>query len=90
LPETVQVAYIMAPDDAALEKALVDAVNHMLATGDDSGVTVNSVRKHVEEELGLEEGFFRSDEWKTRSKELIRAANVSLVASPILEATSNH
>jgi hypothetical protein len=67
----------MAPSDAALEKALVDAVHHMLATGDDAGVTVNSVRKYVEEKLDLEDGFFRAAEWKTRSKELIRAANVS-------------
>ncbi|OAA65261.1 hypothetical protein SPI_02048 [Niveomyces insectorum RCEF 264] len=60
----------MAPKAAQLEKALVDAAHDLFRT-DRGNLTVNAVRKQVEDDLGLESGFFKTDEWKAKSKDLI-------------------
>jgi hypothetical protein len=57
------------PSDAALSRALRDATLAILKTDDD--VTVNNVRLRAQEKLGLSNGFFQSDVWKKKSKQLI-------------------
>ncbi|UNI17509.1 hypothetical protein JDV02_003849 [Purpureocillium takamizusanense] len=64
-------AAMAPPPKEELEKALV-AGTHRVFTADPDATTVNKVRHHVEEQLGLGEGFFASDEWKQRSKALIK------------------
>ncbi len=61
----------MAPSPKELEEALI-AGTHRVFTADPDTTTVNKVRHHVEEKLGLGEGFFASDDWKQRSKALIK------------------
>lgn len=68
------------PDDSALEAELSAAVIELLKTDRDA-LTVNVVRQKVEEKLGLESGFFKSAEWKARSKELIEKTNVCPLAT---------
>lgn len=72
----------MAPTDQALEKALANAVHALRNSDDGSSMTVNSVRKRVEEELGLEDGFFLQGDWKLRSKLLIKSTNVCAFPTP--------
>ncbi|KAG6013952.1 hypothetical protein E4U54_006070 [Claviceps lovelessii] len=61
----------MVPPPKELEAALIDGTYHIFTTEPDA-TTVNKVRKHVEEEQGLEEGFFTSHEWKQKSKAIIK------------------
>ncbi|KAG6035971.1 hypothetical protein E4U41_005857 [Claviceps citrina] len=61
----------MVPPPAALEAALIEGTCQVF-NSDPDATTVNKVRKHVEEERGLDDGFFTSDEWKQRSKALIK------------------
>lgn len=63
------------PDDSALEAELSSTVAKILMSDRDS-LTVNLVRQKVEEKFGLESGFFKSSEWKGRSKQIIEKANV--------------
>lgn len=66
-------------DDKALETALADAV-HALWTGPDRDqLSVNTVRKQVEEAQGLDSGFFAGPDWKGRSKAVIKDAVVCLL-----------
>lgn len=60
---------------AELEKALVDAA-HSIFAADRDNLTVNYVRKHVAAELGLDDGFFKSDDWKGKSKDIIMSTAV--------------
>ncbi|KAI5467074.1 hypothetical protein BGZ63DRAFT_476946 [Mariannaea sp. PMI_226] len=62
----------MAPSAKKLEEALLDGTFEVYSTTPDE-TTVNKVRKHVEEKLGLEEGFFLDTKWKAKSKTLIKA-----------------
>lgn len=66
----------MAPSAKQVEEALVDGTYHIF-TAEPDATTVNKVRKHVEDELGVEEGFLASDEWKQKSKTLIKECVVS-------------
>ncbi|KAJ6441023.1 acetyl esterase [Purpureocillium lavendulum] len=61
----------MAPPPQELEEALI-AGTHRVFTADPDATTVNKVRHDVEQTLGLEEGFFTADDWKQRSKALIK------------------
>ena len=66
------------PEDAQLERALRDAVRAVYGNGDLENLTVKRIRRGVEEELGLDEGFFKEVEgWKNRSKEIIQSEVVS-------------
>ncbi|KND89410.1 hypothetical protein TOPH_06070 [Tolypocladium ophioglossoides CBS 100239] len=61
----------MAPSTKKLEQALIDGTSEVFNAEPD-GTSVNKVRRHVEEKLGLEEGFFTSGNWKQKSKALIK------------------
>lgn len=71
------------PTDTEIEYALRAAVRSALDTGETT--SVNIARAAAEKELGLEDGFLKSDGgWKTRSKDIVnntvnvsRGANVS-------------
>lgn len=69
------------PDDSTLEAELSATVVELLKNDRDS-LTVNLVRQKVEEKLDLESGFFKSTEWKGRSKQVIEKANVRFVTIP--------
>jgi len=57
------------PTDAELETSLRDAVR---ALYDDPDASVRRIRAKAEEDLSVEEGFFKNDDWKERSKEIIQ------------------
>lgn len=57
------------PTDAELETSLRDAVR---ALYDDPDASVRRIRAQAEEDLGVEEGFFKNEDWKERSKEIIQ------------------
>ncbi|PON30403.1 hypothetical protein TGAM01_v200842 [Trichoderma gamsii] len=61
----------MAPSAAKLKEALIDGTCEIYKAEPD-GTSVNKVRRHVEEKLGLEDGFFTSDAWKQKSKTVIK------------------
>ncbi|KAI6381322.1 hypothetical protein MCOR25_001255 [Pyricularia grisea] len=63
----------MAPKASALEAALKNAVRSLYEEVGDQ-ISVNAVRKQAEDEIGLDEGFFVSDDWKARSKTIIKEA----------------
>ncbi|KAG6145699.1 hypothetical protein E4U38_004893 [Claviceps purpurea] len=61
----------MVPPPNELETALIEGTYHIF-TSEPDATTVNKVRQHVEEGQGLEEGFFTNDEWKQKSKAIIK------------------
>ncbi|KAG5976038.1 hypothetical protein E4U58_006373 [Claviceps cyperi] len=61
----------MVPPPNELETALIEGTHHIF-TSEPDATTVNKVRQHVEEEQGLQEGFFTNDEWKQKSKAIIK------------------
>lgn len=71
----------MAPSNETLEKYLKDATRR-LYKADPNTVTVNSVRQDAQERNGLENGFFVTPEWKSRSKALITGFVVCYVPVP--------
>ena len=63
-----------APTDATLELNLRNAVRQVYMNGDLENLTVRRVRRFVEEELNLEDGFFRDDPvWNKKSKGVIQS-----------------
>lgn len=64
-----------------LEEALIQGT-YQVFTSDPDATTVNKVRKHVEDAQNLQAGFFASDEWKQRSKILIKEYVVSNICWP--------
>lgn len=68
----------MAPAPEKLEEALIEGTCQVFAAEPDA-TTVNKVRKHVEDSLDLEDGFFTGDDWKQRSKALIKEYVVSIM-----------
>lgn len=60
------------PDNATLESSLRRVVRDAIKSGDE--ITVRIARTRAEEELGLDTDFFKQDDWKERSKEIISAA----------------
>lgn len=67
----------MAPPAKALKEALIQGTCDVFKLDPDT-TSVNKVRRHVEEQLGLDEGFFAGDNWKQSSKEIIKEYVVSL------------
>ncbi|KAJ1325955.1 hypothetical protein MN608_09156 [Microdochium nivale] len=59
----------MAPPAKTLERDLKKAVRELFDTDE---LTVNAVRKRVEEMHNLDEDFFSAPEWKNRSKTIIK------------------
>lgn len=67
------------PSDAKLERALRDAVRDVYKTGDLENLTVRRIRKAVQENLALEEDFFKSNnQWKEESKSVIQSEVVGI------------
>lgn len=61
------------PSDAALEQALRNEVAAIFKSGNMEELTVKRVRLAAEKKLGVEEGFFKTtDDWKTRSDQIIK------------------
>ncbi|KAI2627867.1 hypothetical protein GGR54DRAFT_436710 [Hypoxylon sp. NC1633] len=71
---------MMAPSSEAIEKDLRDGVRAVIEERGWEEVTVNNVRQHVEEEGGLDKGFFKAPEWEARSKNIIKAFVKQLLA----------
>lgn len=61
----------MAPSPKEIEQALLDGTYEVYSTAPDD-TTVNKVRGHVEEKLGLDDGFFSTGDWKSKSKVVIK------------------
>lgn len=60
------------PSEAAIASKLRDTVIAIHKSGKDEDLTVKRVRARAEKELGLEEGFFKTNStWKQKSQELI-------------------
>lgn len=68
----------MAPSAAKLKEELIEGTREVYRAEPD-GTSVNKVRRHVEEKLGLEDGFFTSDTWKQKSKAIIKEQVVSTI-----------
>ncbi|KAJ0165151.1 hypothetical protein CTA2_12217 [Colletotrichum tanaceti] len=68
----------MAPSDKKLEAALLDTVRDVYKTDLDN-LTVNFIRKRVESDLELEDGFFSSGKWKDKSKKLVKELATALM-----------
>ena len=68
------------PTHAELEQALKNVVHDIYKSGDLENLTVKRVRKAAEENLDLEEGFFKNDKtWKDKSKDVILSEVVRAV-----------
>lgn len=74
--EIHEVTMTSISDDKTIEKALFDAVEE----ADLESSTTNSIRKVVEAQLELEDGFFKQDKWKSKSKELVNKALEARIA----------
>lgn len=78
----------MAPTTTELEEALIIGT-HQVFTAEPDATTVNKVRKHVEESMDLEDGFFSSGDWKQKSKALIKEYVVSATSGAPLSLQHN-
>ncbi|KOS18273.1 hypothetical protein ESCO_002707 [Escovopsis weberi] len=76
----------MAPSAAKLKEALVRGTREVFEAEPDE-TSVNKVRKHVEEKLGLDEGFFTVGKWKQTSKAVIKE-QVDKLLNDVAEAGS--
>lgn len=70
----------MAPSTKAIEAALRSAVERQYAEDADI-LTVKYIRSKVESELELGDGFLVTEEWKDKSKVLIKEWAVSFVSN---------
>lgn len=66
------------PNDRKLETALRDTVRSIYDSAERDSLTVNLVRKRVEQQFNLKDGFFVKDKWKERSKVIIKEYAVSV------------
>lgn len=60
------------PTDAEIESSLRNAVRAHYENPKEEDATVNFFRSVSREELGLDEDFYKSAEWKSRSKDIIQ------------------
>ncbi len=54
-----------------LEKEIAQTVRDIWKTEDKTALTVNLVRQRVEKKLKLGDGYLKTGEWKSKSKDLI-------------------
>lgn len=66
------------PSPKTLEKALRDAVAAVYKSKNMEELTIKRIRLAATKKLGLEEGFFKSSEWKARSEQVIKDEVVGL------------
>ncbi|PNS20704.1 HIRA-interacting protein 3 [Sphaceloma murrayae] len=75
-----------SPNDSDIEEALRNAVQSLYEAGN---VTVKLARAAAEEQLGLDDGFLKSDgAWKNRSSEIIKTMAAELQESPVKPTTT--
>lgn len=77
------------PSNKVLESALEDAVRSIFDSDERERLSVNYVRQVAEKKLGLEDGFFKTEDWKERSKEVAKNAVVSAGSSPSSHTVAN-
>ena len=69
------------PTDAILERALRNAVQQVYETGNLENLTIKRIRKSAEEDLELQDDFFKNDfAWKDKSKTVIQSEVVRVRA----------
>jgi hypothetical protein len=79
----------MAPSNDEIRQALLDATYQVYqATPEET--TVNKVRKQTEENLGIDDGFLTGDEWKKKSKDIIKERVVSFTYSHSYPISQTH
>jgi hypothetical protein len=71
------------PTTKVLELALEQSVRNIFNSDDRDNLTVNLVRKRVQDQLNLREGFFVRGVWKDRSKTLIKELAVRVLTSSL-------
>ncbi|RMZ66397.1 transcriptional regulator [Pyrenophora seminiperda CCB06] len=72
VPSTMSDSDRDGPSEAAIASKLRDTVIAIHKSGKDEDLTVKRVRARAEKELGLEDGFFKTNpKWKQKSQELI-------------------
>lgn len=76
----------MPPKQRDIEEALKYGTYEVFKADPDA-TSVNKVRQHVELKLSLEEGFFSDEEWKQKSKEIIKECVVCATHSPHVSLT---
>ena len=59
------------PSEKVLEQVLRNVVQAVYRSGDMAELTVKRIRKGAEEALNLDDGFFKEEHWKDRSKRII-------------------
>lgn len=64
------------PSAATISRAFRDVVVGIYEAGNTDDLTVKRVRTKAEEKLGLPGGFFKQDEWKQKSNDMIHEAVV--------------
>jgi hypothetical protein len=67
----------MAHSNENIESALRAAIKDTVGNGEEDVLTVRYIRGRVEESLKLVEGFFVTDAWKAKSKQIIKVYAVS-------------
>lgn len=79
------------PPDAVLSKKLREIVIAIHKSGNTDDLTVKRVRMRAEKELGLDEGFFKTNSsWKRRSQEeIVEAVDKYCQADPSPQPTPN-
>ncbi len=66
--------YNFTPSNLKLEKALRETVRQIYKVGNLEDLTIRRVRKAVEEELDLREGFFKAhSDWNQKSKDVVQS-----------------
>ena len=68
---------IMAHSNENIESALRTTIKDTIDNGEEDVLTVRYIRDKVEESLKLVQGFFVTDAWKAKSKQIIKAYAVS-------------
>lgn len=70
------------PSHKQLATELAKTVREIYAAGERDVLTVNLVRSRTEKKLGLNEGFFKDEEWKNESKQIIKETVVRAPSRP--------
>lgn len=65
------------PSTKTLEAELISTVSGIYNSEARHELSVNLVRQRVESKLGLKDGFFKEEDWKSKSKEIIKNTVVS-------------
>lgn len=78
------------PSEATISNKLRDTVIAIHKSGNAADLTVKRVRARAEKELGLDEGFFKTDSiWKQKSQTEIVDAVVSIYHGKVPGLTNN-